>query len=377
MRNTRPVLASVAGLALATALGACGADAGSSAATSEEQQTSAAASSAAGWLAGELKDGLLVTGYESPDGGWVKTPDVGLSLDAYLALDAGDHDADQEAILSAVEQDPTLYIGAEPAAYAGATGKLLTVVQEAGADASDFGGVDLVGRLEAQVSSQGSEAGRAKDAWDPKDKWGGDFSNTIGQSWVVRGLAAAGADSAPATVAFLLEQQCEEGYFRLGMESSDHTCDGGTAEESAPSVDATAFAVTALLAAEEDLGDEVDEDAVDDALDRASAWLLEAQEESGAFVEPDSGAENANTTGLAAWALDALGEEDAAEEAALWVADQQVSEEDGDLAAEAGAVAFDESALATAEQKGTIPRAARSQWLRATAQAAPALELVG
>jgi A-macroglobulin TED domain len=367
----------VIGLTTAVLLAGCGSDdpapsSGGSAAPAPA--VTAEATAAASWLAGQLKGGLLRSSYEDPPGSgtWVTVPDYGLTLDALFALQDIPEQADRRAaILDALEPVSDAYIGAGKVAYAGSTGKLLTAVQVEERDPATYAGGDLVARLERLVHrKQDDELGRAKDRWDPADEFGGDYSNTVGQSWVVRGLTGADSDLTDEATAFLLAQQCADGFFRLVMESEDHTCDSGTAEQSAPSVDATAFAVQALLEVQDADVPGVD---VSSAVDEAADWLLAEQVEDGAFVDADSGAANANSTGVAAEALQLLGEEDAAAKARSWLVDHQVTTEvGGELAQQEGAVAFDDAALDNGEEKG-ITREVRYQWQRATAQAVPAL----
>ena len=108
-------------------------------------------------------------------------------------------------------------------------------------------------------------------------------------------------------------------------------------------------------------------------LEQAGDWLLGEQAEDGSFVDADSGEANANSTGVAAEALQLLGEEAAAASAQAWLVDHQVTPETGGkLGRHPGAVAFDDAALDAAQQKG-ITRAVRYQWQRATAQAVAGL----
>jgi hypothetical protein len=225
-------------------------------------------------------------------------------------------------------------------------------------------------------TEEGDERGRASDTWAPSNEFGADYSNTIGQSWVVRALSEAESEVADEAVTFLVQQQCAAGFFRVPMESSDHSCDGGTPQESAPSPDATAFAVLALLDTQDAGVDGVEAD-VEESLTAARDWLLSEQADDGSFSDADSGQPNANSTGVAAEALLAVGEGEAAASAAQWLADHQVTgDAAGGLARDAGAVAFDPAALEAAEKKG-ITRPVEYQWERATAQSVVALTALG
>ncbi len=134
--------------------------------------------SAARWLDDQLTDGVVHNEQYDFD-------DLGLTIDVFLALhDLETRTATQqrivEALASKVDEYTTGGSFAPDDRYAGATGKLASAVQEAGQDATSFGGVNLVQRAEERVVTEGTSAGRASDLSEY-----GDFSNTIGQAWVV------------------------------------------------------------------------------------------------------------------------------------------------------------------------------------------------
>jgi hypothetical protein len=328
------------------------------------------ATSAANWLAGQLDKGLVVSQYY--DGShWVSYTDYGLSLDFFFAFsDLGIRAGKRHDILDAIEPEMDNYI--DPGTtYAGAVGKLLTAVETQGIDPSTYGSGDLVTQLEGLVhTASDSEHGRAEDSPSTQDT-----SNTVGQSFVVRALVAAQSDLADDAIAFLLKQQCSNGFFRVYMESSDHTCDGGTAEERGPSVDATAAAVQALLTAKTAGTPGVNAVALNSAISSARGWLVDRQRSSGGFAE--DGIVNSNSTGLAAQVLVDLGKTARAADAAEWLNQHRVTRV---LAArtalkssDVGAVAFDGSALNDGKHDG-ITRDTRYQWRRATAQAVSGLD---
>ncbi len=137
--------------------------------------------------------------------------------------------------------------------YAGAVAKATVLAQAAGADPASYGGVDLVGRLEGRTSTDPVTLGRIEDYVDPANQYGGDYANVIGQSFAAEGLAAAGSPRSADATAYLLEQQCSEGYFRLDFTKDktavDQSCDGGKAAGDSPAdTDVTALAVLALEA---------------------------------------------------------------------------------------------------------------------------------
>jgi hypothetical protein len=354
--------AATAALLLLAAVAGCGEDDQGGTAGEASRTPPATALAAAGWLETQIGDTGLVHNDQ------YDIDDHGLSLDILFALhDLGTGEDSVAAILAALEKDPAAYTDAFGTESAGSTGKLATAVEVASdSDVTDFGGVDLVAKLEGLVvPGTGPQAGRGVD------KGGADYSNTIGQSWVVRGLAGADSDLAEAAARFLLEQQCDEGFFRDVMTRvapRDFSCDGAPATGQVGSVDATAFAVVAL-------GDaaEAGVDAADAAQESAADWLEAEQAADGSFAA--GGVPNSNSTAVAAVALAASGRDQAAELAAKWLAPLQVTEEGAEgtrLAVETGAVAYDAAAFTRAKKTGITVKQ-RDQWRRATAQAAPGL----
>ena len=316
---------------------------------------------AVSWIAAQLEDGVLMgPGY----------PDYGLTIDAALSTRAvGGDDAVVQEIADAIADHLSSYITGEDfgdvgSTYAGAAGKALTFAVAAGADPTDFGGVDLVARVEG-VTDDGT--GRIADVSDY-----GDYANTIGQSFAARGLAEAGSPEAAAATNFLLVQQCSEGFFRLSFAAPDAADQGCDADPGASGdTDVTAFALLALV---EQAGDPD----VDAAIVDTVAWLESIQADNGSFGGGAmTEAPNSNSTGLAGWALGAAGADDAAADAAAWVAALQAPADTacvtGPLAAEAGALAYDQAAYDAGEANG-IPDELGDQWRRTTAQALPVLQ---
>ncbi|MEO5710898.1 MAG: prenyltransferase/squalene oxidase repeat-containing protein, partial [Nocardioidaceae bacterium] len=289
--------------------------------------------------------------------------DYGLSLDVFFALDAL-HTRPRAArsVLNAVAADPGAYVGSGAESYAGATGKLATAVKLAGRNPRSFGGVNLVARLQQRVhTAQDAQHGRATD-----QSQYGDYSNTIGQTFVVRGLAGAGSSLADEATRFLVKQQCSAGFFREGMDSADYTCDGGTAAQSGSSVDATGFAVQALVAARSH-----GMRGLNGSIRKASSWLVRVQRSNGSFG--GNGVANTNSTGLGATALALTGRSVAAERAGAWVSRRQVTDvvaaRSPRLTKEVGAIAYTSTQLSAARASG-ITSDVRDQYQRATAQAA-------
>jgi hypothetical protein len=337
----------------------------------------------ADWLTGQLTNGLL----HYPDTGFGAYDDYGLSIDAGLSLDAiGGHDSTVAAIADGVAPHVTTsYAQSDEYAftppfdfvqhgyYAGPTAKALVFAQVAGEDTATWAGTDLVDAVEDRVTSAGASAGRIAD-----DSSYGDFANVIGQAFATRGLKLApSATKEPAVESFLLKQQCDAGYFRLNFTSdasaTDQTCQGGVAGgDSAPDTDVTALTVLQLLA----IPAADRSQAVTDAIDAAEGWLLASQRADGSFGGGASTeAANANSTGVAGWALGELGDTAAAAKAATWVRAHQADEPTAcadALSGQTGAIGYDDAAVAAGRTDG-ITTATQDQWRRSTAPILPAL----
>jgi hypothetical protein len=387
-RRARAAIGAALGVALLAGTAACSTEADSAAtdagstdsgesagsAGSEESQTpsdaagdepssSPEAEAGAAWLAGQLDQGLL--SYTSQYGPFT---DVGMSIDAALALSrVGGHDQEVDRIAAAVAKQLPTYtsypVGKETHVLAGSLAKAMVLAEETGQDPGDFGGTDLQADLEERVL----ETGRISDAYDPKNKQDADYANVIGQVFAARALSGADSERADAVVDHLLEQQCEEGWFRQTFtadpQAEDQTCDGDPKASADPDVTALAAIHLTEVAA----GD----DEVATALDDALGWLADQQADDGSVSGAAPAVANTNTTGLAGWAFTEHDRDQEAAAAATWVGEHQLA--DGP---DAGAVAFDEKALAAAP-KGRIKEKQLSQWLLATAQALPALLRLG
>jgi hypothetical protein len=321
-----------------------------------------AATETAGWIADQLTDGLIFNDQFSFN-------DIGLTVDAAVALDALGDDATVTAIATAVSAPATLadYVGdGTVESYAGSLAKASVLAGLAGEDPTDFGGIDLIARLEGRVGGSGATAGRIADLSEF-----GDFANVVGQSYAVEALDAAGSDKTDAATDFLLAQQCAAGYFRLNFSAAaapDQTCDGAVAADKQPDTDATAFAILALQS-------QADDTDVSSEISDAIAWLRSTQKADGSFGGGTSTeASNSNSTGLAAWAFAQSNVDCAAARAAAWVLDNRVTDPavSSPLADDEGAIAYDAAGL-TAGQANGITTLTQDQWRRATFQAAPAL----
>lgn len=290
------------------------------------------APAAAGWLAGQMVDGER---FETEFEGQV-FPDQGLTVDAVLAFAAAGVAGDRiDAAFNWLATPDVLggYLGtAFDSAFAGSYAKLAFAAQVTGRDPSEFGGVDLI----AELLALQDDTGRFVD--QPED-----FSNAFSQSFAILALDRTAEGAPPEAVAFLVGEQCPDGGFPLLFAQS--TCTGD--------VDSTAMAVQALAAA----------GAADAAAD-GLAWLVERQESNGGFAgSPPTNVVNANSTGLAAQALRAGGEDAAADQAVGFLRGQQIGC-DGPVE-QRGAIAYDENGFDPANVR------------RATAQAILGLVGVG
>ncbi|WP_433221408.1 cell wall anchor protein [Dactylosporangium sp. CS-047395] len=356
-RSAAAVLAATVTAALTAALAAA---AGAFAAPAPAEQS--AGRDAATWLATQLEDGVLTN---------FGMPDIGLTIDALLALHAtgaapaaADHVADQitanAATFSYYEIDYDNDGDLDRIVDAGSTAKLLLAAEVAGRDPKQFGGLDLDAQTRALIATSGPHHGRVRDT--TPEVYGGDASNTFDQSLAILGLTRSGGVP-DDVVAYLIRQQCPAGGFRLNPDPAGTAC----TSDAVPDVDSTAIAVQALVAADAAPGAAA-------AAAKGVAWLQARQADDGSFVngpqQPDPNLPsmpNSNSTGLAGEALAAAGQHAAADKASAWVAHLQLT-----TGPDKGALAYSTAAFAT----GAIDDMTRDQWRRATAQALLALAQV-
>lgn len=262
----------------------------------------APAAAAAAWLRGQAAPGTVVQ--TEFDG--AAFDDYGLTADVVLALLAADEEEAARGYAQALTTDAavTAYVGdGSTAQYAGATGKLLAVVDAAGLPTDSVGGRDLAAELLALQTEEGRFSDLGPD----------DYSQTVSQSWAVAALGAR--DAAPqVTVDYLAAQQCEGSGFPAQLSSV-------APADCVPDVDATAFAVSALLVAGTD----------DDApvVVQSLAWLdsVATTDDAGtAWASVDSDGPSVNSTAVVATAL---ADADADSSAAVsWLVAQQATEGD-------------------------------------------------
>lgn len=262
----------------------------------------AQAAAATAWLQTQAATGTV---FQTEFDG-VAYDDYGLTGDVVLALLASDQDDAAQAYAEALTTDEAVaaYVGdGTTAQYAGATGKLLAVTDAAGLPTDSIGGRDLTAELLALQDDEGRFSDLGAD----------DYSQTISQSWAVAALATQ--DAAPQqAVDYLAAQQCEGAGFPAQLSST-------APADCVPDVDATAFAVSALVVAGTD----------DDApvIMQALAWLdsVGATDDVGtSWASVDSDGPSINSTAVVVSALED-GDADASS-AVAWLAAQQVT--DGD-----------------------------------------------
>lgn len=243
---------------------------------------------------------------------------------------------------------------------ANAAAKALAFAQQAGVNPRHWGGMNVLAFLDHHVDAK---TGRISDVGTGA---GTDYANTLGQAYAARGLSRAGSSHARAAVRFLLEQQCRAGYFTLSFNGDKAAGKQSCNARKAPAdTDATSVAAVQLLA----LPRHSRTTAVRQAVAAARQWLLGQQKRSGAFGGgTGTTAPNANSTGLAAWAL---GHSRAARHAAVWLRRLQARDLGacgGRLGADLGATAYDPAAYRTGRRQG-LTGTSRDQWVRASAQA--------
>lgn len=327
-----------------------------------------AVSAGSTWLKAQLTDGILHNEEYDYD-------DLGLSADVAFALDAvGGQDATVTQIVDAVEPVAESWVGGftPGRVYAGSLAKMVSVVQAAGQDPEAFNGTDQVSRLEGLVSSTAPLTGRLEDAGvvvgDPYDA---DYVNVIGQSFAARALTAAGSSRAAAATSFLLDQQCNDGFFRASLTADKTQADQGCVDGThTGSVDTTALAVINIL---DTPGAST---TAKGAAALAATWLKGQQAADGSFTAGGPEGYNANSTGLAGWALAEAGHDVAATKAASWLRGLQVSDLapcTTTLAAQNGAIVYKPEDLTAARTAGSLNVPARERARRASAQALPAL----
>ncbi|QSR31981.1 hypothetical protein CFI00_15980 [Nocardioides sp. S5] len=326
-----------------------------------------AVSAGATWLRSQITNGIVVGEFD----GYVYD-DFGLSADVAFALDAvGGQDATVVAIADAVAPKVTQWYDFAPTVYTGSAAKAIALAQVAGSDATNFGGTDLQSVVEGNVATTPPIEGRVQNVGETDYTTGDptDSLNVISQSWAARALGGQGSDLADEVMAFLLEQQCDDGSFRADLTKDKAAPEQGCAADKVGEVDTTALAVLNILETPDASL------AAKGAAFFAASWLRKQQASDGSFSAGALGT-NANTTGLAGWALAEAGHDGAATKAAGWLRGLQVADLAPcatTLSAHNGAIAYKAADIAAARAAGTIPVALQDGFRRASAQALPAM----
>lgn len=295
---------------------------------------------AAGYLVHQLGSGdfanLLTTKYSG-----TTYADYGDTADAALSLAASKtyklRDRNIANTLAKHVNDYALYAGADPGDYyPGSVAKLLLVAEALHMNPASFGGVDLIGAIVGTEGGGGAAPGQYQNPADTTYS-----SSVTNQALSVLALANTVDSDGPSThaVDFLVGQMCDDGGFQNDIRS------GAPCDTSSEDVDATSYAIQALIAA----GDPGD-------AKTALAWLATKEKKNGGWTET-TGKADANSTSLAVEALIAGHRDDTA--GMKWLKGAQIG-----CAAkpgQRGAVSFNGSTY----NKGTD--------IRATAQAGVAL----
>ena len=234
-------------------------------------------------------------------------------------------------------------------------GQLALLILDAhtlGADPSDFGGTNLVGRLLATERTTGPDAGLF-GAQDPG------FDGAYRQGLALAALAAAGTAAPPASVSWLAAQQCPDGGW-TSYQSVDNPCTGDPAAYEGPDTNSTSLALEGL-AAQHALSPS--------AAVAATNFLAGAEDPDGGFgyfpnAPSAPGTTDPDSTALVVQGIVALGESPTASPYRRGSADPTAALESFQLASgpDAGALVFP----AAAGGSGTAD-------LLATYQATPAL----
>lgn len=292
------------------------------------------------WLLGELADNDDRF-QQSFDGN--KFDDIGLTIDALLAVASAGGNGDAQAAASAayVLENASSYVSFGEDRYAGPLGKLMVFAQARGLNTTNVDGLNL----EEEVRARLQPSGRFTD----KSEFG-DFSNGVGQAFDMIALSKT-TEKVPANaVTWLLAQQCPNGGFRTDYSDDLPSC---TSDDDAD-LDGTSFALLALAVS---TLNEAQQAKVDAGLE----YLLDNQGE-------DNLIGNANSSGVAASALRTHGLIPDANTIAAAVEGLQLT------SGQVGAIALN-PADAQAKQANGIPEDQLPTYWRSTAQAVMALGL--
>lgn len=294
-------------------------------------------------------DGIIVSHSEF-GGVQYDTPSPGITIDAATSLAAvGGQDATVARMAAGVEASTY------PTGSAGSAAKFAAFEYTLGRTSAAL--APAVAKVNSSIAASGDIAGRLETT-----PGGSDFESPLTQAFAARALHDASATSAGPALTFLLKQQCPAGFFRASFSpkaSANQSCEAGV---SSPSVDTTAIAVLQLQGLK-------GTGAVATSLTGATTWLASQQGTDGSYGG------NANSTGLAAWALGVSGQTAPAAKAASWLRAHQLANAGTCTryaAADNGAIVVDDLGLTNAAA-GPMSINDNSTATYATAQALPGL----
>lgn len=316
-----------------------------SAQTVRAQALAPSAASAIDWIEKELTaSGHRFQVTSTFEGQTSTFDDIGLTIDALLAIASAGRNTDTEAtaVSNYVVAHAKSYAAPGSDRYAGPLGKLMVLAQARGLNTTNVDGLNLENELRGRLQTNG----RFTDASEF-----GDFSNGIGQALDMIALART-PDKIPNTAtAWLLAQQCPNGSFR-----TDYAAGVTCADNADGNADGTSFAVMALKFA--NLA-QADAPKIDKALDYLVGQMVPATGLIG----------NGNSSGLAAAALRSFGRVPDANKVAAGVAGLQVT-----AGPDRGAIALNK-ADKDAAGSAAFAEAKRPVFQRVTPQAVLALGL--
>jgi putative cell wall-binding protein len=242
-----------------------------------------ASDQAARWTAAAVgEDGLVVSA-------WTGEPDVSSTIDAALGLAAAERGSAAFArAVAAVEAGYEDYVtDDEGEDMPGRLAKVVLLADAAGADPRDFGGEDLIARIEATRHTDGVDEGM----YGPVNM----FGSVTTSAYAVLALVAAGVDVPQPAVDWLADQQCATGAwvgYRDPAARLVNLCN-----PDAQDTNNTALAVQALVAAGADMAHDPTE------------FLAAARNDDGGWAYTPGDDTDTNSTALVIQALTALDED--------------------------------------------------------------------
>ena len=256
----------------------------------------AVAQAAASWLARQLTPQGFIPSVGAPN-----QPDLSSTANTVLALAASGTDAPRAtAALSYLESDVDTYVSVDGSDGPGQLALLVLDATALGVSPTDFGGTDLVSRLEATEQTTGDAIGRFGTDLQVADYAAGPYQ----QGLALAALKAAGVTADADAISYLLGQQCSDGGWTL-PDIATNPCDGQPADYAGPDTNTTSVAVEGLVA-QGALSGSAENDALtflQTAQDPDAGW--------GYYPDPSQTAGNSDpdSTSLVTQALVALGQD--------------------------------------------------------------------